>query len=116
LPHPPQFALSVAVFTHTLPPSTAHDVWPVPHWLVLVPVHAPATQTCPAAHATLHMPQLAGSTLVWTQLCPHCVVPPLQLSAQAPCEHTCPAAHALPHLPQLSGSFVVLLQTPPHID
>jgi hypothetical protein len=62
LPHPPQFALSVAVLAHTLPAS--HQVWPAAHWLV----HAPATQIWPVAHALLHVPQLAGSTLVWTQL------------------------------------------------
>jgi hypothetical protein len=61
-------------------------------------------------------PQLAGSRLVWTQLCPHWVVPPPQLVAQAPCEQTSPEAQTLPQPPQLAGSTDVIAQLPPHID
>jgi hypothetical protein len=74
----------------------------------------PPTHVLPAPHVFPHAPQFAGSTLVSTQLCPHCVVPPAQLSAHAPCEHTCPPVHALPQAPQLSGSVATVVQPRPH--
>ena len=33
LPQPPQFALSDAVFTHSVPQA----IWPEPHWVVVPP-------------------------------------------------------------------------------
>jgi hypothetical protein len=45
VPHAPQFAASTLVFTHSAP----QRVVPEGHG----PVHAPLTQLCPAAHATV---------------------------------------------------------------
>lgn len=74
----------------------------------------PEAQIWPAAHAVPQPPQLAGSTLVSTQLWPHKVVPVPQVVMHPPIEHTWPVEHALPHLPQLAGSLESVEQTAPH--
>jgi len=101
--------LSLFVLTQTLPASVAHTVWPGAHCVAQLP----ETHVAPAGHVFPHPPQFAGSTLVWTQLWPHWLVPPPQLVAQVPCEQTSPAAHAFPHLPQFAGSSEVVAQTEP---
>ena len=77
-------------------------------------MHLPKTHASPELQALPQPPQLAGSTLVSTQLCPHCVVPPEHESAHVPFEHTSPGMHALPQLPQLSGSDAMLVHPAPH--
>jgi hypothetical protein len=74
----------------------------------------PAEQTWPAAQASPQAPQLAGSTLVVTQLSPHWVVPPVHSSWHSPAVQVCPAAQASPQSPQFLASVVVSTQRVPH--
>jgi hypothetical protein len=62
------------------------------------------TQTADAPHRWPQPPQLVGSSRVSTQLVPHCVLPPRQVSAQTPFAQTSFDPHAVPHDPQLAGS------------
>src|ERR1019366_861413 len=81
-------------------------------------LQAPLTHASPMLHALPHAPQLAGSTVVLMQLCPHWVVPPPQLVAHMPCEQTLAAAsgaQTVPQAPQLAGSSEVTTHVEPHI-
>ena len=71
--------------------------------------HMPASQTNPAAHALLHIPQLARSLwrFVHAAGIPHAVWPAAHESSHTPMLQICPAAHALPHIPQLARSVCV---------
>jgi hypothetical protein len=114
-PQDPQFALSVCVSAqYALPPAPPSEVQSVSFDPQVLP-QTPAEQTCQEAQAFPQPPQFAGSRLVSTQLCPHCVVPPPQESAQVPCEQTVPAPQAMPHTPQLAGSFAVFVHVDPHM-
>jgi hypothetical protein len=72
--------------------------------------HAPAPQTCPAAHALPQAPQLARSLWRSRQTPAHSLVPATQETRHAPPSQTCPEAHALPQAPQFSRSLRVLAQ------
>ena len=80
--------------TQELPPSG----WLFGH------THLPALHELPPLQALPQVPQFARSVCVLTQLLPHFVSDPLQLSLQLFCEQTWPFAHALPHVPQLFPS------------
>jgi hypothetical protein len=78
LPHPPQFAASLAVSTQVDPQIVC------PAGQAHVPLH-----TCPPVHALPQPPQLAGSAAVSTHVPPHSVCPA--------CVHAhCPFTQALP--------------------
>ena len=68
-----------------------------------VVVQVPALQTCPAAHALPHAPQLATSTLVSLHVPLQLVRPPHE-NSQLPPLQTWPPVHEVPHVPQLSLS------------
>jgi hypothetical protein len=86
----------------------------------------PPVQSCPAAHALPHAPQLVGSMAAFTQavnpsngqaVVPGGHVMPLSMTpasgtmlVQVPLEQNCPNAHVLPHRPQLVGSTAVFTQ------
>jgi hypothetical protein len=89
--------------------STMRTTWRmagVPHW--------PWAQSCPAAQATPHPPQFAGSVLVSTHARPHCRAPAGQLVVQLSAAHTWSPGQTLPQVPQLSGSLDVSTQDRPH--
>jgi len=102
VPHPPQFDVSVSVFTQRVP----QGVVPGGH------AHMPLAQVCPAGQAVPHAPQLPPSVWRFTQLPLQSVVPAPQEVRQAPLEQIWPVAHALPHAPQLATSVNVLMQRP----
>ena len=77
VPHVPQFALSVCVFTHTLPQA-----------VVPLAQQTPFEHTCPVPHAFPQTPQWLAVVCVLIQL------PLQQLSPPA-------TLHATPHDPQL---------------
>ena len=104
---PPQFLLSMAVFTH----------WPAQS--VVAPVHtkpqAPALQLgtafSGAAQATPHAPQCATLVSRSTHSLAH-GVPLEQLRVHFPFAHTWPAAQPLPQTPQFWKLELVSTQTP----
>lgn len=91
LPHDPQFAASMLVFTHASP----QRVRPSMH---VARAQTPAAQRVPVVHGVLHAPQCASSARASTQAPAHRVCPAGH--AHAPSTHDCPAAHAWPHSPQ----------------
>jgi hypothetical protein len=78
---------------------------------VLPPLHVPAEQVAPDAHALPHAPQLAAFVDVSTH-CPLHAVCPLG-HAHAPAVQVWPAAQILPQVPQLFESVCVLTQALP---
>lgn len=104
VPQAPQFALSVARFTHVPP----HDTCPDGH------SHAPAAHAVPPEHLTPHAPQLALSPVVSTHAPPHETRPTGQAAMQRPNEHDSLAAQAWPHVPQLFGSVPSFTHALPH--
>jgi len=75
-------------------------------------VQLPATQvSAGVVHVVVHVPQLALSTSVFTQV-PMQSVRPLGHS-QEPSAHICPAGQAVPHMPQFAASVITFTQTPP---
>jgi hypothetical protein len=102
VPQPPQFELSVVVFTHALP----QWVRPALHWQTLFTHAELAGQTLP------HMPQLPGSDCVLTQAPPQLTWPAGHW--QLLLMHESPAPQTLPHAPQLAGSTRVSAHLLPH--
>lgn len=104
LPHVPQFAASLTVFTQT-PEQTLGAVGG--H------VHVPPMQTCPPLHALLQRPQFVWLVIVSTHAVRHSVRPAV-VQVHAPAWHDSSARHAWPHVPQLRGSSIGT-GTPPHV-
>src|SRR5437773_1076799 len=110
---------------------TPHAIPQPPQLLgsLLVSVHAPLQETCPAgqpgpkhmpiehisppAHCVAQEPQWAGSLARSTQRLPHLVEPPAHESPHMPWEQTRPALHVVPQPPQLFGSTLVSTQRLP---
>ena len=91
VPHPPQSAGLVFVFTQ-MPP---HSVPPFGQ------PQAPFVQVWPPVHTFPHAPQLSGSLFVLVHAPPQdvcCVGQPV--AAQAPATQASPAPHLVPHAPQ----------------
>jgi hypothetical protein len=116
LPHPPQFAGSVARLSHAVGAFTGQPVYPVLqdqlHALLLhvgVESASPAAQTCP------HALQFCGSLVVSTQvslLVQRVGVGDMQpLTHEVPLHTGVPPEHETPQAPQL-GDVVVLVSQP----
>ena len=95
---------AVFVFVQT-PPQSVSPAWHDS-------THDPPEQTCPAAQALPHAPQLKRSVCVLAQTPPHSVSPAWQLTSHEPPEHTSPAGHATPQEPQFWLSVPVLTHVP----
>lgn len=77
--------------------------------------HLPEAHACPAAHAVAHLPQLAVSLEVSTQVPPHEVWPPAQVAVmQVPATQGAPPAQLLPQAPQSAVFEVVSVHWPLH--
>lgn len=111
-PHAPQFDRSIMVLAHEPPQFTVTPVHVVTHSpprqaRAMVP---PSVAVVP--QALLHMPQLRGSLVRFTQT-------PLQDISpgghwQAPPRHSRPAVQVMPQPPQFSSSVFVSTQPPAH--
>jgi hypothetical protein len=129
-PHPPQFALSLAVATHAPPHSVvpaAHAHAPIAsHTPPVGAAHAPDVRgvavhcTAPPTHAVVpdcaHPPLPVDVHAVPSvaHTFPHSVVPASHCVVHAPSEHTRPAGHTLPHPPQCDASLAVVTHAPLH--
>lgn len=87
-PQAPQCALSLCRSAQTgIPPVPGHCVWPIGQ--ALVPEHMPPMQVWPIAQVRPHIPQLAASVMVLTQVLPQSVCPEGQdIIRQVPLMHT----------------------------
>ncbi len=120
LPHAPQLSRSVVRFAQNTaaPPSPA-----TPPSVELVHVARPAAQVtphwplehiCPARHVVPHVPQFVLSVWVLTQVPPHAVPFPGQVSWQVPATQSMDIPQAWPHDPQFEVSVATLTQKLPH--
>ncbi len=97
-PHDPQWAGSVARFTHV--PVALQYVSPAAH------AQTPALHDRGDAHGIPQPPQFAGSMDAFTQTPPQRMLPglPPHGTPHAPPEQVIPAVHAIPHAPQFAAS------------
>ena len=97
--------------------STQAPLQLVSDWPASVPVHvvthAPLLQTCPAAHATPHPPQLSGSLCTAVHAPPLHAIPPFGHS-HWPATHCRPAAQRALHPPQFALSLWTSMHAPLH--
>jgi hypothetical protein len=120
-PQPPQLKGSARVETQRSPQHTVGrpqvGMPPQP----MVSVQRPATHCCPAAQATPHAPQFAGSLCALTQRSPQHVAPgahagpPPQVGItwhRRPLQNS-PGAQVLPHAPQFKRFDSMSVHTPP---
>lgn len=114
LPHAPQLSLSVAMFTHVVPPSPQSPN-PVAH------AHCPPLHTMLASHAWPQAPQWFASVWVLVQTLLQRLSPLAQ--PQVPLSQASyPFVQGVPQRPQLRGSLVVSVHSPlqqdapPHVS
>lgn len=91
LPHVPQLAPSVIVFTQPVPHAFKRPV----HW------QAPLEQLCPLAHALPHMPQFRLSVVVSEHAVPHMSLGALQVALPPPVPMPVPPLPGLSVFPEL---------------
>jgi hypothetical protein len=107
-PQLPQLRASVCVSVHAIPNRPTHAAVP------LGQVHAPLTQSAPAAgHAIPHAPQLFGSDDGSVHTPPQSIVP--DGHAQPPATQSLPPVHAVPQSPQLAASLETSVQFGPQV-
>jgi len=105
MPQPPQFLVSVWVFTQ----APLHSTCPLGQGIV----QTPRLQLVPCLQTEPHAPQLLGSVCSFTHKPLQFVCPaPHEDPLQVPLTQAWPVAHAVPHAPQLEGLEVKVVQNP----